>query len=291
MLVYMRAITVAAILAWLVVPAPVARAWGLDVHRRLTERALDGLPVEIRGFFNQQRAFMIERSVDPDLWRIADLRGTLGDEPPNHFLDIDDLGEPPPFTNVPREWDAFVKRYGVKEANLAGRLPWRTEEMYNRLVSALRDTASGKSPYAASNARYLAALVAHYVQDAHVPFHAVRNYDGQLTNQRGVHARFETVLVLDHWASFAQRPVVITPVPDIRTFMFDTLIESAGLTPAVLEADLKAAGPGKAYDAAYFDGFRAGAGPIAEKRLNDSVDAVVSVITAAWHEAGRPPLR
>jgi hypothetical protein len=288
---YIRPIAVALLIAWLVVPAPVAQAWGLDVHRRITERALDGLPVEIRAFFNEQRAFMIERSIDPDLWRIADLRGHLGDEPPNHFLDIDDLGEPPPYTNVPREWEAFVQRYGEKEANIAGRLPWRTEEVYDRLVAALRDAGSGKTPYAASNARYLAAILAHYVEDGHVPFHAVRNYDGQLTGQRGIHSRFETALMLDHWASFTQRPVVVTPISDIRAFMFETLVDSAALTPAVLAADLAAAGQEKVYNAAYYDRFRASAGTIAERRMNDAVDAVASVITAAWREAGSPQLR
>ncbi|ODS53632.1 MAG: hypothetical protein ABS36_13480 [Acidobacteria bacterium SCN 69-37] len=288
--VYMRTVAVAAVLAWLVLPAPIARAWGLDVHRRLTERALDGLPVEIRAFFNEQRAFMIERSVDPDLWRIADLRGRLGEEPPNHFLDIDDLGEPPPFTNVPREWDAFVARYGEKEANIAGRLPWRTEEIYDKLVVAVREAAEGRQ-YGASNARYLAALLAHYVEDGHVPFHAVRNYDGQLTGQRGLHARFETALILDHWGSFALRPVVISPIEDIRAFMFDVLVESARLTPAVLDADREAAGPDKVYGAAYSERFRAGAGAIAEQRVNDAIDAVASAITAAWREAGSPKLR
>lgn len=289
MQLHMRMAVVAAVLVAFLLPAPTARAWGLDVHRRLTERALDGLPVEIRAFFNVQRDFIIERSIDPDLWRVADLRGALGEEPPNHFLDIDDLGEPPPFTNVPREWDAFVKRYGEKEANIAGRLPWRTEEVYDRLVVALRDTAAGRQ-YGASNARYLAAILAHYVQDGHVPFHAVRNYDGQLTDQRGIHARFETVLILDHWASFTHRPVTISPVADVRAFMFDVLVESAGLTATVLDVDRKAAGSNKAYDAKYYAQMRAGAGAIAEERINDSVDAVVSVITAAWREAGSPAL-
>jgi hypothetical protein len=157
-------------------------------------------------------------------------------------------------------------------------------------VTALRDAAAGRQ-YGASNARYLAAILAHYVQDGHVPFHAVRNYDGQLTDQRGIHARFETVLMLDHWASFAQRPVVIRPIPDIRAYMFDVLVESAGLTATVLDADRNAAGPEKVYDAKYYEQFRAGAGPIAERRMNDSVDAVASVITAAWREAGSPALR
>lgn len=286
----MRVLIVIVALFVMVLPAPSTRAWGLDVHRRITARALEGLPVEIRSFFNSERDFIIERSVDPDLWRIVDLRGSLGPEPPNHFLDIDDLGEPPPFTNVPREWDAFVARYGEVEANRAGRLPWRTEEVYNRLVAALRDIPTGKSPYSASNAKYLAAVLAHYVQDGFVPLHAVGNYDGQLTGQHGLHSRFETELVQRYWGSYALRPIVVTPITDIRAFMFDTLVESAGLTPAVLEADRAAVETPKLYDAAYYERFRAAAGPIAEKRVNDAVDAVASVITSAWIAAGRPAL-
>jgi hypothetical protein len=99
------------------------------------------------------------------------------------------------------------------------------------------------------------------------------------------------VLILDHWASFTQRPVVITPIEDIRTFMFDVLVESASLTPPILEVDRKAAGPDKVYDAGYYEQFRAGAGAIAEERVNDAIDAVASAITAAWREAGSPALR
>lgn len=286
----MRALVLALTLAVFALSTPTTHAWGLDIHRRITARALEGLPVEIRQFFLSERDFIVERSVDPDLWRIADLRGSLGPEPPNHFLDIDDLGEPAPYTNVPREWDAFVKRYGEVEANSAGRLPWRTEEIYNRLVAAMRDIPSGKAPYSASNSQYLAALLAHYVEDGFVPFHAVRNYDGQLTKQRGIHSRFETVLIDDYWTSFALRPVVITPIANIRTYMFDTLVESASLTPAVLKADLDAAQGQTVYDAAYYDRFRAGAGAIAQVRVNDAVDAVASAITAAWVSAGRPAM-
>ena len=38
-------------------------------------------------------------------------------------------------------------------------------------------------------------MLGHYVGDAHVPLHAVLNYDGQLTGQTGVHARWESDLV------------------------------------------------------------------------------------------------
>lgn len=287
----MRTLVLAVALAVFVFPTPGPAAWGMAVHRRITERALEGLPREIRAFFNNRRDFIVEHSVDPDLWRTMDLRGALGAEPPNHFLDIDDLGEPPPFTNVPREWDAFVKRYGEAAANRAGRLPWRTAEVYGKLVAALKDVGGGKAPYAAENSHYLAAVLAHYIEDGFVPFHAIGNYDGQLTNQHGIHSRFETTLIQQNWASFGLRPVVVTAIPDIRAFVFDTLVESAGLTAAVLDADLKAANGKKVYDDAYYERFRADAAPIAERRVNDAINAVASVITSAWLDAGRPNLR
>jgi hypothetical protein len=38
---------------------------------------------------------------------------------------------------------------------------------------------------------HFSALLGHYVSDAIQPFHGVINYDGQLTKQNGIHARFE----------------------------------------------------------------------------------------------------
>ena len=87
------------------------------------------------------------------------------------------------------------REYGLERANKMGRLPWRIEEIYRLLVTRFREVGKGTPAYAADNARYLAAVLAHYVEDAHQPFHAVLNYDGQLTGQRGIHSRFETELV------------------------------------------------------------------------------------------------
>jgi hypothetical protein len=40
----------------------------------------------------------------------------------------------------------------------------------------------------------LSAELGHYIGDAHVPLHTVSNYDGQLTNQLGIHAFWESRL-------------------------------------------------------------------------------------------------
>jgi hypothetical protein len=41
---------------------------------------------------------------------------------------------------------------------------------------------------------YYAADLAHYIGDAHVPLHTTVNYDGQLTNQKGLHSLWESTI-------------------------------------------------------------------------------------------------
>ena len=38
-----------------------------------------------------------------------------------------------------------------------------------------------QAPYSRDNIKFFSSVLAHYVADAHVPFHAALNYDGQLT--------------------------------------------------------------------------------------------------------------
>jgi hypothetical protein len=286
----MRAI-LAALCGVLVLAMPSAVAgWGMDVHRMLTRRALAGLPPELKPFFDEQRDYIAEHSADPDLWRVAGLRTTVGEEDPNHFLDIDDL-EPAPFANVPRTWEGMVAKYGLEKANKAGRLPWRGEEMYNRLVGLFRDIGRPNGPtYAADNARYIASVLAHYLEDANQPLHATGNYDGQLTSQNGVHSRFETALVLRNLSALNLAPVEIRPVGNMLEYMFNTIIESQSLVARVLAADLKATEGRELYDDGYFTAFLSGVKPILEKRLSDSSSAVASVIVQAWKDAGSPTL-
>ena len=283
----------AAILVLLIVVAAPAStgAWGLDVHRMITRRAIQGLPPAIRPFFLSRIEFIVERSVDPDLWRIVNLKTERGEEDPNHFLDIDGLDEPRPFTGVPRDWDAYVTRYGAERANRMGRLPWRVEEVYRLLVQRFQEAAKNPNAgYALDNAAYLSAVVAHYVEDAHVPFHGVMNYNGQLTNQVGIHSRFETELPLRNRAVLRLAPVKVRPIPDVKTFIFDQIIEDESLVAAILEADRTSAAGREFYDNVYYASFFKGSRAVLERRLSEAASGVASVIVAAWTEGGKPAL-
>ena len=272
----------------LVLPATLS-AWGMDVHRLITARAITGMPPELKPFYAERAAFIAEHSVDPDLWRVVNLKNERGDEDPNHYLHMDEMGEPRPFTNVPKTWLAYVARYGAERTTAMGRLPFRTEEVYNLLVARFRDVPRGVK-YAADNAAYLSAVVAHYIEDAHVPFHAVSYHDGQPTNQRGIHSRFENDVILRFKDTWKLGPVTLKPVGNIVDFVYARLAESEGLAEKVLVADKAAAGAGQVYDDAFFAAFAKGVRPVVEQRLSDSASSVASVIVAAWTEAGKPTM-
>jgi hypothetical protein len=277
---------------------PVAsQAWGMAVHRLITGLAVDGLPLPLRQMYSPHRAFMVEHSVDPDEWRVVGLRGDLGPEDPNHFLDIDALDEPPPFTGVPRDWNAYVARYGPEKVEKMGRLPWRTTEIYGRLVDAFKAMGTG-SVYGADNSRYVSAVLAHYIEDTFQPMHAAENYDGQLTGQRGLHSRFETELPVRYWSRLAHPPVQVQPVTDIKAFAFSSIVESNALVAQILDADKHAAEHLKkdangrlVYVDQYYATMYRALGPMLERRLSQTTNAVASVIVAAWTEAGKPTPR
>ena len=268
------------LLVVLCAPRPAA-AWGIEVHKFIMARAIALLPSEIRPYFQKYQAAVVEHSGDPDLWR------TVGwiEEPPRHFVDMDAYG-PYPFSELPHEYDEAIKRYGAEFVLKNGTLPWRSEEMYKKLVEAFTQ----KAPYSRENIRLFASVVSHYVADAHQPFHAALNYDGQLTGQSGIHSRFESELFARYEAKVHLSPNIAGPVGQPREFVFGALTTSFSLVQPVLDADKAAVGNREFYDDEYFDRFFAGVKPILEKRLSDSIGAVAAFIRDAWVEAGRPPV-
>lgn len=281
----MRKYSLLAMLLIVLLPAP-AGAWGLDAHRFIMDRAIALLPDAIRPVFEKYRARVVERATDPDTWRIAGFE----EEPPHHFLDLDWEGYGKyPFTELPRDYAAAVGKFGVTRIRDNGTLPWRIEEMYGNLRRAFQDAGRG-GLYGLTDSLLFAPWLAHYVSDAHVPFHAVINFDGQLTNQNGVHARFETLLFNRYQGQLKIAPQPIAPITNPRDFAFSRLLEGTQLTPEVLKADMDAIGNRDVYDDAYFAAFFAADRPILERRINESIASVAAIIVGAWEAAGKPAL-
>lgn len=265
-----------------------ASAWGFEAHKFIADRMIELLPPELKPLFEKRRAFIIERSVDPDMWR------TVGweQEPPNHFLDIDyPAFGPYPFDALPRDYDAAVQKFGKEVVHTQGLLPWRTAEFYGNLQREFEALKRQPAPgYAVDNIVLFAAVIAHYASDGHVPLHSVVNYNGQVTGQDGLHSRWESELFERNRSRLTIAPAAAKGITNPRDFMFDVLLASNRATGNVLESDVKAAEGREFYDDGYFDAFAKGALPTLERRLNDSITAVASLIVGAWEQAGKPAI-
>lgn len=280
----LRRAAVLPIVLALALPAPAA-AWGFEAHRFVTDRAIDLLPPELRPYFQKYRPFIVEHTIDPDLWRSAGFE----EEPPRHFVDLDAYGRPP-FDALPHDYNAAVAKFGRERVDKNGLLPWRTAEMHERLTRAFRQQADGTSGYAYEDVKFFSAIVSHYVGDAHVPLHSVLNYDGQLTNQHGIHGRFESELFRRYQSRLDLKPRNMAPVLDAREFIFSTLADSFKDVEPLLDADRRAVAGRAQYDDGYYDMLFASAGSALQRRLSDSIAAVAAAITGAWERAGKPPL-
>jgi hypothetical protein len=268
---------------WVLSAAPGA-AWQDKGHQIVNGVAVDALPAPLRAFYQQHRDYVVEHSIDPDTDKRKDRERKLRGEPlegPRHFIDLDHYG-PPPFSALPHEYDAAVEKYGKATVDQIGTVPWRIEEVYQELVSAFRQKDTDAI-------LHHSAWLGHYVGDAHVPFHATENYDGQLTGQPKIHAYFEAELLtlID--------PKAIHPEPARQTHQpphelaFAWLQESYADVKPLLDADA-AHGGKNGPEGRDLAGFAQTARPIAVDRLTKAASRLASLWYSAWLEAGRPGL-
>jgi hypothetical protein len=251
------------------------------------DRAIALLPPELRPMFEAGRSTLVERSIDPDTWQNA---GYDDLESPHHFLDLDWEGYGKyPFAELPRDYTAAIAKFGKTRVDENGTLPWRAEEMYGNLRRAFEAYAR-RGAFGRNDILHFAAWLTHYVSDAHVPFHAVLNYDGQLTGQNGIHARFESFMFERYRTQLTIAPRPLAPIRTPREFIFDTVLAGTQLVPPILKSDLDAIGSRDVYDDAYYDAFFKANRLVLERRVNESIAASAAMIAGAWEAAGKPAL-
>lgn len=281
----MRKILPVLVLALFLWPAQTAPldAWGFTGHRFITGKAIDLLPPEIRPFFQKYRTTVVEHAIDPDTYR------TMGftEEPPRHFMDMDNYGAFP-FTSIPHDYNDAVAKRGLDFVTKNGTVPWRAQEIYDRLRDAFRQLPA--SAFSRDDIELFSAVIAHYTEDAFQPFHACANYDGQLTHQQGIHSRFESELFDRYAADLRLSPPPVAYIPNARDFIFATLADSYQNVQPILDADRSAVAGRTLYDDEYFAQLFRNTRPILEKRVSGAMSGVASLVMSAWVDAGKPAL-
>jgi hypothetical protein len=262
---------------FLVVATCPALGWGPEAHTLITLHAIAVLPDEIKPFYRTNERYVAALVTLPDDWR-----ETHKDTGPQHFFDLD-LFDKPPFKKVRGTRKEVEKRFGKNKVLEMGLLPWTIEERFNRLVKAMR-TGNGVEIVVQS------ALLAHFVGDAHVPFHATKFYDGKKPEQKGLHFRWETNLVALHLKPESLKPRSPKKIENVLSATFDWLAASNSYVDALCEADNKARDKDPVYGYRYFASLADYTMSILEERLSSAATNLASIYITAWEKAGRPKL-
>ncbi len=267
-------------------------SWGFFAHRQINRLAVFTMPAGMSAFYKSNINYLSEHAVDADKRRYADTA-----EAPRHYLDVE-LYEKN-IDSIPRKWEDAVTQYGLQKLQENGILPWHIQRTYYRLVNAfkLRDSLKILS--------YSAAL-GHYVADAHVPLHTTHNHNGQLSNQHGIHAFWESRLP-ELFASQYNYMVGKAPyVDNPLTTAWKIVTHSHSLVDSVLmlEANLHATFPlyrkfsyskrnqvlQKQYAVGYSEAYHKAMNNMVEKQMRAAIQHTGSFWYSAWVDAGQPLL-
>ena len=203
-------------------------AWGIWGHQHINRAAVFALPEEMRVFFYNHIDFITQESSIPDARKY-----TIYDEQeaPRHFLDVEAYGEKP-FETLPNTLKEAQATFDQKHLKEYGILPWYIQEMQSKLTQAFRDK---NKPVIL----FLAADLAHYLADAHVPLHTSINYNGQLTEQKGIHAFWESHLPELFGETYNFKVKQATYIADPVAESFRLIQQTHALVSTMLEVDKK----------------------------------------------------
>ena len=268
--------------------------WGFFGHKKINYYSVFLLPPQMMVLYKSNIDFITEHAVDPDKRRYA-----VEKEGARHFIDLDVYGEYP-FPELPRKWEDAVKKYGEEALYEEGIVPWHVDVMFKRLTKAFRDKNFSAIMKNSTD-------IGHYIGDAHVPLHATKNYNGQLTNQKGIHGFWESripELLADRRFDFFIGKAEY--IKDPAGFIWDRVLESSLAADSVLkfEKELSLKFPGetkyafekrnnviiKQYSSAYSLAFDEMLNGMVERRMRQSIYAIASFWYTAWVNAGQPDL-
>ncbi len=268
-------------------------SWGFFGHQKINRMAVFTLPSEMIGFYKKHIEYITSHAVDPDK-----RRNVNADEAARHYIDIDHYGEHP-FDSVPKYWKRAVEKYTEDTLNAYGIVPWHIEKMMYRLTEAFRNENLDLI-------LHYSADLGHYVADSHVPLHTTENYNGQMTNQKGIHGFWESripELKSDSYDYFVGKAKYIDK-PIMKAW--ETVKTSHAAVDSVLkfEATLNAkyspdkkysfenrgATLVKVYSQEYTNDYDKMLNGMVERRMRTAIITVGSMWYTAWVNAGKPDL-
>lgn len=283
------------LIAVLIAVVVLLSSWGFLVHRTVNQLAVYELPTELRAFFYANMDYLVKHSVRPDLRRNED-----STEDKKHFIDFEAFGDSASW-KMPFAWNDAVVLYTKDSLLRHGYVPYHIMVVKEQLTKAFRNRIK-------DSVLFYAADLAHYIADAHVPLHTTLNYDGQLTNQKGLHSLWESLipeLELDGFDLRSQHHAkyLANPEQSIWTALRQAHILTSALFLQEREASkqfsdstkyrrqVRRGKEVKSYTAEFAQAYSKRLGTTINRQLTRSADLIADFWYTSWVDGGRPTLQ
>ena len=282
------------LLAALALASGSAQGWGFFGHRTITQIAVYALPASMQAFYYRNMLSLVLQCTAPD-----ERRGNDPTEAGKHFIDMDHYSEEDPFGKVPREYEKAATKFTTDTLKKYGTVPWVVLEMKDSLTEAFRMRDS-------TAIIHYSAELSHYVSDAFVPLHTTINYDGQLSDQKGLHALWESQLPERFISTYNLDSEPAKYIKNPLEAVWIVLGQSYGFLGETFDRALKIektmkpevrytfshkyGKTSRRFSDAFADEYDKAVGGMVNYRMRLAPGLVSSLWFSAWQDAGRPDL-
>lgn len=191
--------------------------WGADGHVMAARAALARVPDAMPAFFREAGDQLAWLNPEPDRWRSGELRAMDQGFSYDHYIDFENV--PGDALDAPDRWRFVEALYGagmIRPERDVGFLPYRIEELYQRLLTGFRlwrDAEGDERRWIEARILNDAGVLGHYVTDGSQPHHTTIHFNGWnasgaqqapnpegFSEERDFHGRFESDFVRAHLA-------------------------------------------------------------------------------------------
>lgn len=269
-------------------------SWGFLVHKTVHQLAVYQLPKEMSRFFYASIDKLVYDAVRPDIRRNTD-----STEASKHFVDLEPFDEKAAH-KMPLKWQAAIAKYSKDSLLLYGYVPYHIIYMKEKLTAAFREKNKDSILFYATD-------LGHYIADANVPLHTTVNYDGQLTNQKGLHSLWESMipeleiegynLNSKHKVRYLRQPAqaIWKAVRRAHALVPGMLANEVAVSKKFTEAEkvrvqIRRGKPYKSYTTEFAKAYAATLQPTINEQLIISADLIADFWYTSWIDAGKPDL-
>jgi hypothetical protein len=270
-------------------------SWGFLGHKTVQQLAIYELPKSIRPFFYKNKDKLVYDAPRADIRRSSD-----STEATKHFIDLEMFGKNA-VNDMPMDWSDAVKKYTKDSLLKYGYVPYHVIYMKGKLTEAFKEKNKDSILFYASD-------LGHYISDSHVPLHTTVNYDGQFTNQKGIHSLWESMvpeieianytLNSNHKATYLKHPdqAIWKAIRVSAALVPEMLMKEIEVTKSFTEeqkyrTQIRRGKPYKSYTSEFAKAYAVALKSSINDQLISSANLVADFYYTAWVDAGKPNLQ